>query len=429
MTFRRALSLCTSLLLASSAAMAQRPVIDISNPKVQAYPIALAPPQGDPAAQEILSVVQADFERSGLFKVLDPRSFLASPQEGVDEKSIDFSKWASVGAQGLVKAVFQAQGDRIAGEFHVFDVPRSREVLKKTYALPRSQQRQIAHRFADDVVKLFTQEPGAFATRIAYVRETANGKQIVVADSDGFGPQQLTGASINLLPTWTPDGRGLAFTTFREGNGAHIYWVDATTKALRPLVMIGDFATGAAFSPDGSRLLFTSSHEENTDIYTAKPDGSGAKRLTDSRGIDVSPSFSPDGKQVAFVSDRAGSPQIYLMNADGSGLRRLTFQGNFNQEPAWSPKGDLIAFTGRDEKRSFDVYTVNAQSGKIARLTQNEGTNEKPSWAPNGQLVLFSSTRTGKRQLWTASPDGSNPQKLTDEPMGAFDPAWGPFPK
>ncbi|MFL5275339.1 MAG: DPP IV N-terminal domain-containing protein, partial [Myxococcales bacterium] len=203
----------------------------------------------------------------------------------------------------------------------------------------------------------------------------------------------------------------------------------ATTKALRPLVMIGDFATGAAFSPDGSRLLFTSSHEENTDIYTAKPDGSGAKRLTDSRGIDVSPSFSPDGKQVAFVSDRAGSPQIYLMNADGSGVRRLTFQGNFNQEPAWSPKGDVIAFTGRDEKRSFDVYTVNAQSGKIARLTQNEGTNEKPSWAPNGQLVLFSSTRTGKRQLWTASPDGSNPQKLTDEPMGAFDPAWGPFPK
>ena len=149
--------------------------------------------------------------------------------------------------------------------------------------------------------------------------------------------------------------------------------------------------------------------------------------MTESRGIDVSATFSPDGKQIAFVSDRAGSPQIYLMNADGSGVRRLTFQGNFNQEPAWSPKGDLIAFTGRDEKRSFDVYTVNAQTGKIARLTQNQGTNEKPSWAPNGQLLLFSSSRTGKRQLWTMTPDGSNPRQVTDEPQGAFDPAWGPL--
>jgi TolB protein len=422
-------ALCIGVLVVSASALAQRPTIDISNARVQAYPIALAPAQGDALGQEILAVVQADFDRSGLFKLLDPRSFLAPPEEGVAEKSIDFSRWAAVGAQGLLKTVVQAQGDRLAAEFHLYDVPRAKEVLQKTYTLPRSQLRQIAHKVADDVVRLFTQEAGVFQTRIAYVRETASGKQIVVADSDGYGPVQLTGASINLLPSWTPDGRGIAFTTFRDGNGAHIYSVDPGTKSLKPLVTSGDFATGAAFAPDGSRLLFTSSVEENTDIYSAKPDGSGSKRLTESRGIDVSASFSPDGKQVAFVSDRAGSPQIYVMNADGTGVRRLTFQGNFNQEPAWSPKGDLIAFTGRDEKRSFDVYTVNAQTGKIARLSQNEGTNEKPSWAPNGQLLLFSSTRTGKRQLWTMAANGSNARQVTDEPQGAFDPAWGPLPR
>ena len=427
MTVRPAL--CAGLLLAASSALAQRPTIDISGATVQAYPIALAPPQGDAAGGEILAVLQADFDRSGLFRVLDPRSFLAPADEGVAEKSIDYSRWTSIGAQGLVKMVVQAQGDRLAAEFHLYDAPRAREVLQKTYALPRSQLRQLAHRFADDVVRFFTQDPGAFQTRIAYVRETATGKQIVVADSDGFAPQQLTAASINLLPAWPPDGRAIAFTTFRDGTGAHIYLVDPATRALKPLVTKGDFATGAAFSPDGAHLVFTSSVEENTDIYLAKPDGSGARRLTESRGIDVSATYSPDGKQIAFVSDRAGSPQIYVMNADGSGVRRLTFQGNFNQEPAWSPKGDLIAFTGRDEKRSFDVYTVNPQSGKVLRLTQNQGTNEKPSWAPNGRLVLFSSTRTGKRQLWTMTPDGSNPRQVTDEPQGAFDPAWGPLPR
>jgi len=426
-TFRPAL--CAVLLLAASTAMAQRPTIDISGARVQAYPIALAPPQGDAAGGEILAVLQADLDRSGLFRVLDPRSFLAPPDEGVAEKSIDYSRWTSIGAQGLVKMVVQAQGDRLAAEFHLYDAPRAREILQKTYTLPRSQIRQLAHRFADDVVRLFTQDPGEFQTRIAYVRETATGKQIVVADSDGFAPQQLTAASINLLPAWLPDGRAIAFTTFRDGTGAHIYSVDPATRALKPLVTKGDFATGAAFSPDGAHLVFTSSVEENTDIYVARPDGSGARRLTESRGIDVSASYSPDGRQIAFVSDRAGSPQIYVMNADGSGVRRLTFQGNFNQEPAWSPKGDLIAFTGRDEKRSFDVYTVSPQTGKILRLTQNQGTNEKPSWAPNGQLLLFSSTRTGKRQLWTMTSDGSNPRQVTDEPQGAFDPAWGPLPR
>jgi TolB protein len=191
---------------------------------------------------------------------------------------------------------------------------------------------------------------------------------------------------------------------------------------------MGDFASGAAFAPDGSRLGFSASVEENTDIYVSRPDGGGARRLTDSRGIDISASWSPDGKQIAFVSDRAGSPQIYVMNADGTGVRRLTFQGNYNQEPAWSPRGDVIAFSGRDERRVFDLYTVDVRTGKIARLTQDQGTNEKPAWAPNGRLLLFSSTRTGKRQIWSMAPDGSGPRQVTDEPRGASDPAWGPLP-
>ena len=151
------------------------------------------------------------------------------------------------------------------------------------------------------------------------------------------------------------------------------------------------------------------------------------RRLTDSRGIDISASWSPDGKRIAFVSDRAGSPQIYTMAIDGSDVRRITFQGNYNQEPAWSPKGDLIAFSGRDEHRVFDLYVVNAQTGKVGRLTQSEGTNEKPSWAPNGRLLVFSSTRSGKKQLWTILPDGSNPRQITNDPRGASDAAWGPL--
>ncbi|HYV67025.1 MAG TPA: Tol-Pal system beta propeller repeat protein TolB [Myxococcales bacterium] len=417
-------------LAAGAAAHAQRPSIDIRDARVQAYPIALAPSSGAPEGADVLEVLASDFDRSGLFRLLDPRSFLADPaKEGSSASTIDFSKWTAIGAQALVKSVAKVEGDTVKVEFRLFDVPHAAELLRGEYSAPRAGLRQIAHRFGDDVVRSFTQDPGVFQTRIAYVRETENGKQIVVSDADGYGPQQITSGSINLLPSWMPDGKSLAFTSFREGGGAHLFQVDLSTRAVQPLVKMGDFATGAVFSPDGIRFAFSSSKEENTDIWISPIEGGILRRVTDSRGIDISASWSPDGRRIAFVSDRAGTPQIYTMAMDGSDVRRITFQGNYNQEPAWSPKGDLIAFSGRDEHRVFDLYTVNVQTGKVTRLTQNEGTNEKPSWAPNGRLIVYSSTRSGKKQLWTILPDGSNARQVTNEQRGASDPAWGPLPR
>ncbi len=421
-----ALLLCTAF---AQPALADRPVINIEHAGIQAYPVAIAPPVGEPTSgKAVLDVLSGDFTRSGLFRILDPASFLADPnKEGFTEQTIDFSKWTTVGASGLVKAKSVITGDNVQVEFHFYDTAKNAEVLHGTYSAPVASLRQIAHRFADDVMKFFTQERGDFQTRIAYVRETGDGKQIVVADSDGANAQAVTGASINLLPGWAHDGHTIAFTSFRDG-AAHIYTVDALTRAIKPLVLMGDYASGPVFAPDGLRFTFSASLNGNTDIFLSEADGSAGRKLTEARDINTAATWSPDGKQIAFISNRAGNPQVYVMNADGSNQRRLTFQGNYNQEPAWSPKGDLIAFSGRDELRSFDIYTVAVATGKVARLTQNAGTNEKPSWSPNGRHLIFSSTRTGKRQLWTMSPDGTNQQRITDEPRSAGDPSWGPFP-
>jgi TolB protein len=408
------------------AAHAARPVIDLSGGRVQAYPMAIAMPLGAADGRLVRTALSEDFEKSGLFKLLDPASFLSPASEGLS--GIDFGKWQTVGAQALVKLSCEDSGDSMKCDLRLYDVGRAQESLHGTYSAPRKAIRHIAHRFGDDVVRFFTQEPGIFETRIAFVRETEDGKQIVASDWDGENAQGLTGASINLLPTWTPDGKTIAFTSFRDGGAAHIYTVDVGSRQIRPLVRMGSFASGAAYAPDGAKFLFSASVDDNTDVYVSQPDGSAGRRLTDARGIDISACFSPDGKRVAFVSDRAGSPQIYTMKADGTDLRRLTYQGNYNQEPAWSPKGDLIAFSGRDEHRVFDLYTVAVDTGKVTRLTQNQGTNEKPAWAPNGRYIIFSSTRSGKRQLWMTQPDGSNARQITNEKVGASDPSWGPLP-
>ena len=413
--------------LALVLAAPDRPVIDLSGGRIQPLPLAVArqlPSPEDAAA--VQAVLVQDFERSGLFKLLDPASFLAAPGEGFID--IDFQKWQAIGAQALVKMSCEALATEVRCDMRLYDVARGQELLHGTYTAPKQALRLAAHRFGDDVVKYFTREAGVFQTRISYVREDDGEKQIVVSDWDGFAPQPLTTGSINLLPAWSPDGKTIAFTSFREGGGAHLFAVDAISRQIRPLVKLGDFTTGATWSPDGARLLFSASQNDNTDVYVAQFDGSGVRRVTDARGIDISASWSPDGKRIAFVSERAGTPQIYTMAADGSDVRRITFQGNYNQEPAWSPKGDLIVFSGRDEHRVFDLYTVAVDGGKVTRLTQNQGTNEKPAWAPNGRYLLFSSTRGGKRQIWLVLPDGSNPRQVTSEKVGAADPAWGPLP-
>src|SRR5205085_12562986 len=134
-------------------------------------------------------------------------------------------------------------------------------------------------------------------------RHTPEGKQIALADSDGANVAPVTGAGINLLPAWTPDGRAIVFTSFRDGRGTHIFSAELATGAITPLVLMGDFAGGASYAPDGLRFTFSASVKDNTDIYLSQPDGAAGRRLTDDRGIDVSASWSPDGKQIAFVSD------------------------------------------------------------------------------------------------------------------------------
>ena len=427
--FASRLSLLAAALVISLGAQAQRAQIDFERAKVQPFPIAVPDAQGGgEAGKLIVEVLRADFDRSGLFKVLDPKSFLAdAAKEGLDEKAIDGKPWIAVGAQGLLKISAVADGEGVKVVYRLFDPLRAALVASGAPSGPPDGLRRVAHRIADDVVRFYTQEPGDFATRIAYVRQGAEGKQIVVADSDGQGATAVTGAGINLLPAFAPDGKTVAITSFRDGRGAHIYSVDLSSGAISPLVLMGDLAAGAAFAPDGLRFAYSASVKDNTDLYLAQSDGAAGHRLTNDRGIDISASFSPDGKRIAFVSDRGGSPQIYVMSVDGTGARRLTFEGLYNQEPAWSPKGDVIAFCGRDERNVFDVFTIDVATGKTKRLTDSKGNSDRPAWSPTGRHLLFASSRTGTRQIWMMTADGENQRQITREKTAASEPTWGPL--
>ncbi len=423
-----------ALLLPAVALAQQRQYIDIGSPDFRPLPIAVVPPRGaagaEAAATEIFQVLRDDLVLSGVFDVLDPRSFLADPAEGLTAAQIRFPRWSDVGAEGLIKTQVRRTATGLHAEMHLFEVRAGKEVLFRFYDDGPQRARSIAHRFADDVVQYYTHEPGIFRTHIAAIRKAQGGREVVVFDADGKNPQVVWRENgLALLPAWRPDGRELLFTGFRSGR-AELWALELAGRNLHRLMGTGELTTGGDFSPNGKLIAFTASEDGNSDIYLMNANGTGLRRLTRDPATDTSPTWSPDGKRIAFVSNRAGNPHIYVMNADGSDQRRLTFQGNYNTTPRWSPRGDLVAFTARDERKVFDIFTVSPDNGKISRVTQDQGaTNEEPSWAPNGRLLVFVSDRTGRLQLVVSTPTGERQKVITSEAGELATPAWGPLPQ
>lgn len=430
--------LALALLVPAAALADDVPTIEISGATFRPLPVAIAVPHstGDEtaAADEIYEALTLDLELSGIFEVIPRKAFLADPREPMGPAGVVWNRWADIGAERLIKIEVTKGDEGLKATFLLHDLALKRVELSNVQEGRLTDARRLAHRYADELVKHFTKVPGAFSTRIAYVKRVKGAKEIWVSDYDGKNAAPITErGGIAILPTWAPNGNELAFTYFKRSleypNGHPQLWrANLGTGRTSAFTGRGDLNTGASYSPDGSKIVFTLSQGGNPEIYVINSDGSGLKRLTRSEGIDTSPVWSPDGKRIAFVSDRHGSPQIFVMDANGENVQRVTRQGNYNQTPAWSPRGDEIAFTARDERIVFDIFVVNVETKEIRRITQDQGHNEHPTWAPNGRMLMFSSNRDGKRALYVSTADGSVQRRISNpNDADCTDPSWGPF--
>jgi Tol biopolymer transport system component len=110
-------------------------------------------------------------------------------------------------------------------------------------------------------------------------------------------------------------------------------------------------------SPDGQTIAYGDHRGGDFEIFAMNADGTNARRLTKSPGIDARPAWSPDGKQIAFTSNRDGNHEIYVMNADGSEPRRMTNHPERDDFAAWHPNGRQLVFVGEREG-SLDLYSL-----------------------------------------------------------------------
>lgn len=407
---------------------------EIVGPGRQKFPIAISPlrnlgtiPDQARLSEGIADAIVHDLELSGWFRVLDRAAYIEHPQKtGITLGSFNFRDWSTIGAEGLVKGGFSVQGDEVTVELRLFDVYQNKETVGKRYVGRVKDYRRIAHKFADEIINQFTGIPGIFNTRIAY-SSTSGGrfKEIHIAHLDGSEKFQVTNnRTINISPAWSPDGRAVLYSSFKE-HPQSLYLLELYTgKETKVSVRDGQYISGR-FSPDGRYIAATLEVGGNTDIYLLDLSGKILRRLTNEPGIEVSPSWSPDGRQLVFVSDRSGSAQLYILDIASGKTRRLTYTGGYNTSPDWSPRGDRIAYTGRVAGR-FVIFTIPVEGGEPRQLTSESADSENASWSPDGRFIAFSSNRAGRYHLYVMQATGDNQRRLTGSGGDDTNPTWSP---
>ena len=214
---------------------------------------------------------------------------------------------------------------------------------------------------------------------------------------DDGGTRQVSDNGAASTPRFSPDGQQIAYSNIvdRTPNLGSLWLMNADGQNQRPIfdssdpnakppACFGEFV--GSWYPAGDRILYRGSLPDGTlAICSAKTDGTDVRTIvmeSSSTILDFAPALSPDGTKIAFVSNRDGRDQVYLANADGSGSQKLIADGAQDGDPAWSPDGIWIAFTSDRDGHSH-VYMVHPDGSGLTQLTSGIGTDQNPAWAPN----------------------------------------------
>ncbi len=364
---------------------------------------------------------------SGLFKVLNPDTYVENAGRCLKTEEVAYSDWSVIAADGLVRGQVERSGSGLKVQLYLHDVTKQTAVLGKQYEVEGNDFNKVADRFTNEVIKYFTGELGMFGTRIAYVSRVGRFKELFVMDVDGSNVKQLTrDKGLAISPSWSPAGDRIVYTSYVTRR-PEIY---VTTQEGGTGSRITDregLELGAEFSPDASSIVAGATVAGISQIALFDLNGRLLRRLTASSAIDVSPTFAPNGAGIAFCSNRAGGPQIYVMNTDGSGARRISFtSSNYCTSPQYSPKGDKLAYVCR--VGGLNQIFVSAADGSSPSQLTFAGNNEDPSWSPDGRYLAISANlgQGGARSIAILSLATGGMTQVSFSKSEDSQPVWSP---
>lgn len=274
-------------------------------------------------------------------------------------------------------------------------------------------------------------DDGTTRPDLAFVSTRDGDYAIYVMNGDGKGERRLTdhdvdtsspaGLFFQVDPAWSPDGTKIAFSSRRSGSH-DVYVMNADGTGTRRLTSTSADDLHPTWSPDGRRLAFARSG----DIVVVDADGSGARSIIASGAEESEPAWSPDGRWIAYVRHVPGAParEVWLARPDGSGGRRLTRHGAVVYTPAWSPDSARIVFTSNRDGEVFELYTIGVDGKRLRSVAPTAGDMFEPSWSPDGSRIAYSEDGA----IFTVELGGGNVEQLTSEEDNDSSPAWNPEP-
>lgn len=427
---KQLLAVLTSVLLAVSASSALAQLtIEISQGADDPTAIAVVPFawQGTGTAPEDLAaVVDGDLARSGQFAPIARTDMLGQPST---EAEIFYQDWRSLNTEYVLIGRVSNQG-QLRVDYELFDVLRQTKILSGYEAGAASDARMLAHRVADAIYEKLTGVPGAFATRLLYISGTrgSGGKgisRLTMADSDGARPIVLLETKEPLLaPTWSPDGKNIAYVSFESGRPA-VYRQELATGRRQQLTNFQGINSSPAWSPDGRTMAMVLSKDGNPDIYLMDLGTKQLKRIVSHYAIDTEPAWMPDGQSLLFTSDRGGKPQIYRYDLNSGKVDRVTYEGTYNARARVSQDGRSVVMVHQSEGR-FQIALLDLVTKRLQILTSTE-LDESPSIAPNGSMVLYATKYADRGILGAVSVDGGAKFRLPAREGDVREPAWSPY--
>ena len=403
-------------------------------------PIAILPFEdrtGQSLASQVEAIVARDLRYSDRFAVVD------SLPTGVTGTGVDYGLWDQFGADWILTGSVEPQGDGFALRLELHDVVFAalKEEIRMTIPDPADEDfRMAVHRGSDQVVEWVFGEPGMAASRIVFTMRPPGDeatKELYAIDADGENLRRLTWeGNIVASPVWSPDGSRVAYTSWKSGIPT-IYERNLATDRERVLEpnREGQQIT-PAYHPDGNQIAFALMGRGRSGLFSFNmADGCCLSHLSGGRYEDLQPTYSPNGRQLAFVSNRLGTatPQIYIMSSSGGDAELLSpyrfGEGGWFTDPDWAPASGKVAFSGRvqGQRTRYHILVADVQTGdsRLVQLTR-EGNNEDPSWAPDGRHIVFTGERSWGRGIFIVDSATGNLRTLVGG-VAAEDTDWSPL--
>jgi TolB protein len=404
--------------------------LEITKGSEDPYRVAMIPFEGNSrVSKQINDIMRNDLIRTGEFSILDEELLL--PVKIINDELV-FSDWKLLGIDYLVTGTIVNANNSLDISYEIFDIHKKRKVRSsKVFGIP-NQIRQLAHYTSDGIYESITGIKGIAATRLLYVNEIKDSRfisiyKLMLADSDGANEKVLLSSSEPIIsPSWSPDGKRVAYVSFETGI-AKVFIQEIASGKREAVLSQGTQISSPSWSPDGKYLSLTLYQDGNAEIYILRLRDRTLTRMTNQFAIDTESSWSPKGNKILFTSGRSGSPQIYELDLRklNPKAKRISFEGTYNAKASYLPNEEGVVFVHRSSDGLFHIALKYNRENFIRVLTEAK-MDESPSVAPNGNMVIYGIKENDLSMLAGFSLSGAK-FKLPASDGEVREPAWSNF--